>query len=175
MDTHKESTVSFMHVLLDVSLHRGSTDCCSLERGCLVLHLPFSLTVRAVWALHTNLLQASALHWTSTGNSWHLGLNKLNKTMLPLLLGEFIPICFVLVDTLSSIQLLVFQDTSLLDRFVKNTNSLKWWIPHDPSGIFLMIFVLFGNVSMLLSVWKVRTLTAWRCEKIDRAFSGCSS
>lgn len=29
---------------------------------------------RAIWVLHANLLQASALHWTSTGNSWHLGL-----------------------------------------------------------------------------------------------------
>lgn len=31
---------------------------------------------RAIWALHANLLQASALHWTSTGNSWHLGLKE---------------------------------------------------------------------------------------------------
>lgn len=44
----------------------------------------------------------------------------------------------------------------------------------DPSWI-LMFLVLFGNVSMLLGVWKVPTLTARRCEKIDRAFSGCSS
>lgn len=44
--------------------------------------------------------------------------------MQPLLLGEFVPVCFVLVDTRSSIQLLVFEGTSYLDRSM------------DPSRIF---------------------------------------
>ena len=44
----------------------------------------------------------------------------------------------------------------------------------DPSWIF-DAFCFVWNVSVLLGAWKVRTLTAWRCKKIDRAFSGCSS
>lgn len=31
---------------------------------------------RAIWVLHANLLQASTFHWTSTGNSWYLGLKE---------------------------------------------------------------------------------------------------
>lgn len=50
--------------------------------------------------------------------------------MLPLLLGEFIPVCFILVDTRSSMKLLVFEGTSYLDRSMDP--SLKG---SDPYGV----------------------------------------
>ena len=57
--------------------------------------------------------------------------------MLPLPLSEFIPVCFVLVDTRSSRNCLCLK--ALL-------TSIDQWIPHG----FLMLFVLFG---MFLCFW----------------------
>ncbi len=156
MDTHKESTV-FMHVLLAVSLHRGSTDCCSLERGSLVgfickplagkcpsLDVHWQLLASWIWKKMKNI--CSLFCWAS---------------MFPF-------VSFLLILNLPS-NCLSFK--TLLYYSKRRWNSLKWRIPHW----FLTIFVLFGNVSMFLGIWKVRTPTARRCEKIDPAFSGCSS
>lgn len=86
---------------------------------------------RAIWVLHANLLQASALHWASTGNSWHLGLKENWKTYAASSVGRVCSVC--LPSNCFSLKTLLYS-----------IDSKRTWIHWNDGS--LMDFDAFGFV-----------------------------
>ena len=119
--------------------------------GCFVASWFYGLLLLRAWKSRGLYMQTSCRQVPFTGRPLAtlgiLDLKKIEKHMQRLLLGEYVPVCFVLVDTQSSIQLLVFQDTSLLfEKKVKLIEMMDSSLIFDYFCFVWKCFYAFGHL-----------------------------